>query len=90
MIETSAPPYIYCSLLFSPLQKKNDYQRTETVSLGEVKHLVSFLDKGGKKSIISHFWEKMHLPVLADLPLHLRNLFRLETVVLTSACEGLH
>lgn len=49
MIETSAPPYIYCSLLFSPLQKKNDYQRTETVSLGEVKHLVSFLDKGEKK-----------------------------------------
>lgn len=50
MIETSAPPYIYCSLLFSPLQKKNDYQRTETVSLGEVKHLVSLLDKGGKKA----------------------------------------
>lgn len=47
MIETSVPPYDYSLLLSSPTQKKN-YQRAEIISLSEVKHLASLLDKGGK------------------------------------------
>jgi len=52
MSETSAPLYVSSSLLSS--QKKN-HQRTETISLGEVKHLVSLLNKGGKMHCQS-FW----------------------------------
>lgn len=70
MIETSAPPYDYSLLFSSPTQKKN-YQSTEITSLSEVKHLVSLLDKGEKKSIISNFWDFMCLPIFADLPPHL-------------------
>lgn len=50
MIETSAPPYHYLLLLSSPTQKKN-YQRTEIISLSEVKHLASLLDKGEKNAL---------------------------------------
>lgn len=50
MIETSVPPYDYSLLLSSPTQKKN-YQRAEIISLSEVKHLASLLDKGGKNAL---------------------------------------
>lgn len=84
MLKPVLPP-IYSS----PPQKKNYYQRIESISLGEVKHLVSLLDKGGKNALSSHFWEEMCLPILADLPLHL-GICRLRTAVLMSACRSLH
>lgn len=47
VIETFALPYDCSLLLSSPTQKKN-YQSTEIISLNEVKHLVSLLDRGEK------------------------------------------
>lgn len=87
MIETPAPPYVYFSLLSSSPQKKN--QRTETISLGEVKHLVSLLEKGGKM----HYQSFLGRDVSAHFswpPSAPRDLCSLRTAVLTSACGGLH
>lgn len=63
MIETSAPPYDYSLLPSSPTQKKN-YQSTEIISLSEVKHLVSLLDKGRKNALSVIFGNSCVYPFL--------------------------
>lgn len=80
---------LVCAVHSSHIQKKCDCQRTESVTLGEVKHRVSFWIKGGKASLII-FWKKMHLPILADLPsVRPGDLSRLKTAVMISAFKGL-
>lgn len=58
MIEICAPPLTQFSLFSSPKEKlelkergNEKKKRTKIISLGEIKHLVSLLDKWGKKAL---------------------------------------